>query len=151
MFDNILNGVGTGAGLYNMFRSYQNANNMAGRLGSMFSENSPYATQLRQQLERRDAAAGRRSQYGPREVELQAKLAAMANQIAPNQMAARQYGDQSLMRMLGMLGSANKMGVFDPVKGWLNNMFSSPTYTANTPYTSDYTPETNYFSQGFGF
>lgn len=151
MFDNILNGVGTAGGLYNMFRSYQNANNMAGRLGSMFSGNSPYATQLRQQLERRDAAAGRRSQYGPREVELQAKLAAMANQIAPNQMAARQYGDQSLLKMMEMLGGANKMGVFDPVKGWLNNMFSSPTYTSNTPYTNDYTPDTNYFSQGFGF
>lgn len=154
VFDNVLNGVGTAGGLYNMFRSYQNANNMAGRLGSMFSGNSPYATQLRQQLERRDAAAGRRSQYGPREVELQAKLAAMANQIAPNQMAARQYGDQSLMRMLGMMTSANKLGVFDPIKNGLAGLFGNNSggfSMPSTPYTSDYTPDTNYFSQGFGF
>lgn len=44
-------------------------------LGNMYSPNSPYAQQLRQTLERKDAAAGRRSQYGPREVQLMAALA----------------------------------------------------------------------------
>lgn len=44
-------------------------------LEEMFGQNSPYALQLRKQLEARDAAGGRRSQYGPREVELQAALA----------------------------------------------------------------------------
>lgn len=48
----------------------------------LYGPNSPYAQQLRQALERRDAAAGRRSQYGPREVELLAKLAPLATQVS---------------------------------------------------------------------
>lgn len=102
-FDNILNGAATAGGLYGMFKNYQNANGQANNLSSMFGPNSPYAKQLQQSLERRDAASGRRSQYGPRSVELQAKLAGMANQISPNILASRQAGNQSLMQMLGML------------------------------------------------
>jgi hypothetical protein len=49
----------------------------------MYGPNSPYAQQMRQTLDRRDAAAGRRSQYGPREVELQANLANMNSRNAP--------------------------------------------------------------------
>lgn len=44
-------------------------------LSSIYGPTSQYATELRKQLERRDAAAGRRSQYGPRETELMTKLA----------------------------------------------------------------------------
>lgn len=51
-------------------------------LKDMYSPNSPYAQQLAQQLARKDAAAGRNSQYGPRAVELQARLAGMAPQVA---------------------------------------------------------------------
>lgn len=58
---------------------------MAG-LNDMYSPNSAYAQQLAQQLARKDAASGRNSQYGPRAVELQARLAAMAPQVA-NSMA----------------------------------------------------------------
>jgi hypothetical protein len=134
MFDSVLNGAATGYGLYNMYKAGQQNNDQANSLANMFSQNSPYATQLRQQLARRDAAAGRRSQYGPREVELQAKLAQMAGQMAPHQMAARNAGNQNMMQMLGMLTSANKMGVFDPVKNYLGGMFSSnstPEYTSS--------------------
>lgn len=46
----------------------------ASQLADLFSPNSPYALELRRQLERRDAAAGRRSQYGTRETELAAAL-----------------------------------------------------------------------------
>lgn len=52
-------------------------------LQQLFAPNSAYAQEMRQQLERRDAAAGRRSQYGNREVELQAKLATLAAAQAP--------------------------------------------------------------------
>jgi hypothetical protein len=69
-------------------------------LTNLYGPNSPYAQQLRQQLERRDAAAGRRSQYGPREVELQAKLAQVAAQQQNNQ--ARNNIDLGKVRaMLG--------------------------------------------------
>lgn len=45
------------------------------KLDSLFSPTGDYALELRNQLERKDAAAGRRSQYGTRETELMAKLA----------------------------------------------------------------------------
>jgi hypothetical protein len=61
-------------------RSY---NGQINNLNQLFSPNSAYAQDMRKQLERRDAAAGRRSQYGGREVELQAKLATLAAQQAP--------------------------------------------------------------------
>ena len=51
-------------------------------LDSSFAPGSAYEQTLRQELDRRDAAAGRRSQYGPREVELQAKLASQRGQQA---------------------------------------------------------------------
>ena len=49
----------------------------------MFGQNSAYSQALRQQLARKDAAGGRRSQYGPREVELQARLAELNSRNAP--------------------------------------------------------------------
>lgn len=53
-------------------------------LSDMYTQDSPYANQMRQELERKDAASGRRSQYGQREVELQAKLAQMNSANANN-------------------------------------------------------------------
>ena len=152
-FDNVLNGAGTLAGLYGQFQNYRQNSNQANSLSSMFGPNSPYAQQLKQSLERRDAARGRRSQYGPREVELQAKLAQMASGVAPSILASRNAGNKSLMDMLGMMTSANKLGVFDPVKGWLGGMFggNSGGFTApETPYSAPYDSSTNFFSTGFG-
>lgn len=90
------------------FRNFNKASGaldkQIGGLEGLFSPNSPYAQQMRQQLERRDAAAGRRSQYGPREVELMAALAQQAARSAPqlnqlqNQRAAmRGQGLQALL------------------------------------------------------
>ena len=45
------------------------------QLDQLFTPDSPYATEARRQMERKDAAAGRRSQYGTRETELAANLA----------------------------------------------------------------------------
>lgn len=56
-------------------------NNQINAVDNMYGQNSAYANQMRQELERKDAAAGRRSQYGGREVELQAKLAAQQSQM----------------------------------------------------------------------
>lgn len=131
-----LNLGATGAGLYSMFQAGQDARHQANSLSNMFSQNSPFAQQLRQQLERRDAASGRRSQYGPREVELQAALAKMAAGIQPSILESRQAGNKNMMQMLSMLTSANKMGVFDPVKGWLGGMFGD-TSGSYTPSSTD--------------
>lgn len=65
-------------------RQYQNQmNDQVRRLSDLYSSNSPYAQQLRQELERKDAASGRRSQYGQRETQLQAMLAEKQAGLAP--------------------------------------------------------------------
>jgi hypothetical protein len=58
------------------------------QLQDMFGPNSAYAQQMRQELARKDAASGRRSQYGAREVELQARLAEMQARSQPGLMNA---------------------------------------------------------------
>lgn len=60
---------------YSGIQQRNNAKKLMGQLTGLGKAGGPYELALRKQLERRDAAAGRRSQYGPREVELQAKLA----------------------------------------------------------------------------
>lgn len=61
---------------------------ISSRLDRMFGPNSESARTLREQLSRADAAAGRRSQYGPREVELLARLTQMRAQAEPGYMNA---------------------------------------------------------------
>lgn len=68
-------------------------------LATMYGPNSPYAAQLRQTLERKDAAAGRRSQYGPREVQLMAAL------------ADKQAGVSDSMARLAQTGQANQIAL----------------------------------------
>jgi hypothetical protein len=93
-------------GLYSAYRNRKMAGKQAGQLQSLYGPNSPYAKQLEQTLLRSDAAAGRRSQVGPRSVELQARLADVNSRNAPmlqslyNQKG--QAGDQMLMSLLSM-------------------------------------------------
>lgn len=68
-------------------------------LADMYGPNSPYAAQLRQTLERKDAAAGRRSQYGPREAQLQAMLAEKATQATSAMASAAQAGNANALAM----------------------------------------------------
>lgn len=109
--------------LYNYNQANQAFNGAINGLGGQFGQNSPYAQQLRQQLSRRDAAAGRRSQYGPREVELQAKLAQMNSQNAPAILNARMA--QQKMRAQGLAqlyGLAQKSGLLSQIPG-LSSIF----------------------------
>lgn len=69
---NILSGL---AQMYMGNRQQESVMDLYKSLDSMYAPGSAYEKAMRQELDRRDAAAGRRSQYGPREVELQAKLA----------------------------------------------------------------------------
>lgn len=59
---------------------YNQIQDSLGALKDIYSPNSAYAQQMKQQLERSDAAGGRRSQYGERGVELAAKLAGLQSQ-----------------------------------------------------------------------
>jgi len=127
MFDQAMGLAGGLGGLYSMYSQNQGANKYVNSLQSMYGQQSPYAQQLRQQLARKDAAAGRRSQYGPREVELQARLAQLQSQLAPSIMQGQQNQFGNGMRMFQQLGAMNKAGLFDGLKG----LFS----TQQSPFT----------------
>jgi hypothetical protein len=119
-FDNM---AGNLMGLYSAYRNRKMAGKQAGQLQSLYSPNSPYAKQLEQTLLRSDAKAGRRSQVGPRSVELQARLAGLNAQMAPqlqslyNQKGAA--GDQMLMNLLAM----GRNGGLQNMLGGLGNYF----------------------------
>jgi hypothetical protein len=84
--------VNTIAGLANLGLQHSAAKKYgqyADNLASMYGPNSAYSKQLQSSLAARDAARGRRSQYGARNVELQAKLADVNARIAPQMMAAQ--------------------------------------------------------------
>lgn len=139
----LLGGLG---GMYAGYQGQKEMGNMLGGLQSLYSQNSPYAQAMRQQLARRDAAGGRRSQYGPREVELQAKLAQMAsNQIpAMGQLAQNKAIARNNMLMSG-LGLANKSGAID----WLrNSMFGGGLYDRSASALVDSGSLSNLFSGG---
>jgi hypothetical protein len=97
----LVNGLGT---LYGMYQNNKVHNAFVNNLSGMYGQDSPYAQALRQQLMRQDAAAGRRSQYGPREVELQARLADLmsrnAQPIYNAQMAQLGYGTRGLQQLM---------------------------------------------------
>lgn len=110
--------------LYSRYRSQRQSSGLAGQLSGLFGPNSAYAQQLEKNLSRHDAATGRRTQFAPRQVELQARLAEMAARQAPtlnsiyNQQAGNRMGMGSdLFRMLsnnpnggGGLGMLRNLG-----------------------------------------
>ena len=76
--------LGAGLGqIYNRYNTSKEYNTQGKQLQDLYGPNSAYAKQLEQTLMRQDAAAGRRSQYGARSVELQARLADLASRNAP--------------------------------------------------------------------
>ena len=88
-FKTLVGGLGAAAPLINAasqiglgFEGTRNAGNLRDanaaaiqKLDELFTPAGPYAQELRKQMERKDAAAGRRSQYGTRETELMTNLA----------------------------------------------------------------------------
>ena len=112
----------------------QNAiNTQIKTLTDMFGQDSPYAKQLRQTLERKDAAAGRNSQYGNRETQLQALLAEKALQssqaiggLTQQSSALDNSVNSGRNVQLNALDSLlNKTGVYDWTKSWMNDGLSS--------------------------
>lgn len=108
-------------------------NNQIKSLTDMFGQDSPYAKQLRQTLERKDAAAGRNSQYGNRETQLQALLAEKALQssgaignLAQQSSALDNSVNAGRNTQLNALDSIlNKTGVYDWTKDWAKDGLSS--------------------------
>lgn len=91
-----------------------NIDTMTTNLNSLSDPNSAYMQQARTAMERKDAAAGRRSQWGEREVQLQALLADYMGKYSPglnnsitgarNQM---QTNTSSLADLYARMNSAN--------------------------------------------
>lgn len=100
------------AGMWLANRQRRDASRMLNEIGG---GTGAYGEQMKRQLMARDAASGRRSDYGGREMQLQSALAQMAARNAPaiNQLTQQKYGGY-----LGMLNNgmslANASGAFTP-------------------------------------
>lgn len=125
--NSMLEGLGSLAQLYGAYKNYSGNQNYLSGLQNMYGPNSPYAKQLKQSLERRDAAAGRRSQYGVREVELQAQLARAAAGLAPSVLQGQQNQWNNQMGMLQQLGALQRMGAFNGLTSGLQDLWGSFT------------------------
>lgn len=118
-------------GIYSGYQQKKKANQLAGSLQQLYSPNSPYAQQLQQTLARKDAAAGRRSQYGPRATQLAAALTQGQASLTPRLAAlgnSSQAGTNTMLRSLGSIfggrgGPLDRLGNY--ALGGLSNMFSS--------------------------
>jgi len=118
------------AGLYLGNKQGNAINGQIGGLNSLFGQNSPYAQQLRQQLDRKDAAAGRRSQSGTREVELQARLAELNSRNAPQLQSLynQQNGNRNLM-INTLMNNKGLQGLFKQGIAGLNSYLQPDPYT----------------------
>jgi hypothetical protein len=127
------------ASLYMSNQAGKGVGNMLGGLQSLYSQDSPYAQAMRQQLARRDAASGRRSQYGPREVELQAKLAQMASGQIPAmtnlmqmQNGIRNTNINTLMQLFKQGGGGQMLQ--DGLSGLFNKGITAGASSGNLPF-----------------
>jgi len=99
-----LNPLQTALGMYTAYKNYKDAGTQMNGLNNLWKPDGAYATQLQSDLERRDAAAGRRSDYGGRAVSLQAALAQHAAQMAPAmaQLNQQRTGQRNQLMMNGL-------------------------------------------------
>lgn len=122
----------------NAYMGNKNANmydNYINQINSLFAPDSPYAKQMQQAMARKDAAAGRNSQYGTRAVELAAALTRdKANALtSPGfQNMLGQYGTNSnsvVNGFLAALGSQGGQNLITTAGGqagnWLSRLFGN--------------------------
>lgn len=122
------------SGLYMGNRASGQYNNQLSTLNDLYSPNSPYAQQLRQQLERRDAAAGRRSQYGNRETELMANLAQAHGQALTSPGYNQAMGNRERTQNQGLgtlLSLMQKSGGLQGVGRGLQGLFGGGSGTGS--------------------
>jgi len=122
----LMGALGGGLKLYGGIQDYMAArdarkayrNNVA-ELRNLFSPDSAYAQQARKRIERRDAARGRNSQYGSREVELAALLADRQAQV----LSSPQYGAQLGASEMSSAGLGSLLGGIGSFAGGLRGLF----------------------------
>ncbi len=123
--------LATGAiGAYQGNRAAKAADGTINNINNLYSPNSPYAQQMRQAMERKDAAAGRRSQYGTRETELaglltQAHSGALTSGGYGNLLQQRnQQRSRGTNNLIALLQSAEGKKLMGQGGSALSRMFS---------------------------
>jgi hypothetical protein len=94
------------------------------QISGMYAPGSPEANLLQQEMERKDAAAGRNSQYGTRAVDLAAKMASIKGNLL-----AQTLGNQNNL-LAGSLATGNSS------LGSLSNLFGQNTALTNAANTA---------------
>lgn len=127
-FSNLSNLAKAGSSLYSAYKGKEGADatqnalqDQMKTLTDMYKEGSPWANQLKEGLARKDAAAGRNSQYGARLAQYQAMLADKAGQnagvlgqLATQSGAANTNSNNYLNLLLNRGGDvANALGITD--------------------------------------
>jgi hypothetical protein len=127
-------------GLAGLYQGYQQRR-MAKEFMSGYGTNrGSYETQLRNNLARRDAASGRRSDYAGRETQLQAALAELDSRNAPAMMQAQQAKMSGQLGMLqSLLRFGGKSGFFDRPQTMMPSLSSLGTNSFN--YTNNNTDD----------
>lgn len=132
--------LGAAGGLLGGINDYKNSKEDSewwkGQLDTlmgMYKPGTPEAELMRQKMEARDAATGRRSQYGQRENELAASLADRRSQImtsAGYQNMANAYrnrSSQDLNGLFGALGNTGTQSLLNSAGSYLGNLFGAQT------------------------
>lgn len=127
--DNLATGL---AGLYGANKANRGLNDQINSLTGMYGQNSPYAQMLRSNLERKDAKAGRRSQAGSREVQLQAELAKLASQNSGAVANLQgQKNNLNMQKLNTLLYFGRNSGLFGGMQNGISNWMAqnnNPNY-----------------------
>lgn len=128
------------------------------QINQLYSPNSPYAKQMQQTLARKDAAAGRNSQYGSRAVELAAALTqAQSNALTSpgygNLLGQRGTNQNSIINgLLAVLGSGAGQDLISHAGGNIGNYLSKFFGSSGDSYspTAPNTEFTNPWADAYG-
>lgn len=114
-----------------------NIDTLTGNLNALSDPNSAYMQQARQAIERKDAAAGRNSQWGDREVQLAATLADYVGKYAPglqssitgarNQIATNNSGLANLFNTANQVGDRESLAQLTALQQQLANAQAANT------------------------
>lgn len=115
----------------------ENIDSLTGQLNALSDPNSAYMQMARQAIERKDAAAGRRSQWGDREVQLAATLADYVGKYSPglqnsitaasNQITSNNNSLANIFNTMNMSADRNNIALGNLLTG-----MNSAANTANT-------------------
>lgn len=118
--------LGNLASLFTNYNQYNKMGDLINEIKSIYKPDGEYAKYMENQLARRDAAAGRNSQYGPRLAELMAKLGdSQARSLSDlGEMYETQQGGLN-----GMVGAGGRLldgtGLGGLISGGLQSLFGN--------------------------